>query len=134
MKLLIALLMGLFLIGSAVAQEKAVKEAPASKGKQIFVEKKCVGCHSIEAEGLTKKTPSTTKSGPPDLSAVGADVKPGFIAKYLSKEADLHGKKHMMKFAGSDEDLKTLASYLEGLKGKKEMKEMKEMKETKEKK
>lgn len=116
MKLLITLLMGLFFIGSAFAQDAAPKAAPT--GKQIFQDKKCGGCHSIEAEGIVKKTPAT-KTGPPDLSAVGADAKPGFIAKYLSKEADLHGKKHMMKFAGTPEELKTLASYLEGLKGKK---------------
>jgi mono/diheme cytochrome c family protein len=117
MKLLITLLMGFFFVGSALASE----DAPASAGKKIFTEKKCNGCHSIEAEGIVKKT-AATKTGPPDLSAVGASAKPGFIAKYLMKEADVKGKKHMMKFAGTPEELKTLAEYLEGLKGKAEEK------------
>ena len=122
MKITLALIVSLFIVGTAWAAEEA-KEAP--KGKQVFLDKKCNQCHAIESEGITKKTPSTSKSGPPDLSAVGSDVKPGFIEKYLNKEADLHGKKHMMKFAGSPEDLKALASYLEGLKGKAEAKEKK---------
>jgi mono/diheme cytochrome c family protein len=134
MKMMITLLMGVFFVGAAFAQEAAKKEAPAMSGKQIFIDKKCVGCHSIEAEGIVKKTPSTVKNAPPDLSAVGADAKPGFLAKYITKEADLHGKKHMIKFAGTDAELKTLTAYLEGLKGKKEMKEMKEMPAPKEKK
>ena len=61
----------------------------------------------------------------PDLSAVGADAKPGFIAKFLAKETDLHGKKHMGTFKGTDDEQKTLVSYLESLKGKKEVKDAK---------
>ena len=122
MKILVTLLMGLFIIGTAFAQEAAVKTMPASNGKQIFIDKKCVGCHTIEAEGIMKKTPTTKMIGP-DLSAVGTDAKPGFIAKYITKDADLHGKKHMIKFAGTDDELKTVVSYLEGLKGKKDAKD-----------
>jgi len=117
MNVFITLLMGFFFVGAAFAEDAA----PASAGKKIFMDKKCSGCHSIEAEGIVKKTPAT-KTGPPDLSAVGAEVKSGFIAKYLMKEADIKGKKHMMKFAGTPEELKTLAGYLEGLKGKAEEK------------
>lgn len=130
MKITLALIVSLFIVGTAWAEDGTAKDAP--KGKQIFLDKKCNQCHSIESEGIMKKTPSTSKTGPPDLSAVGAEVKPGFIAKYLQKDAELHGKKHMIKFSGTDEDLKTLTSYLEGLKSKKDVKEMKEMKDTKE--
>lgn len=131
MKITFALIVSLFVIGSAWAQDAAGKAAPKT-GKQIFLDKKCNQCHSIESEGITKKTPSTAKSGPPDLSNVGAEVKPGFVAKYVTKEADLHGKKHMIKFMGTDEELKTLSAYLEGLKTKADVKAPKEMKDSKE--
>ncbi|HLP16839.1 MAG TPA: cytochrome c [Bacteroidota bacterium] len=127
MKVTLALIVSLFIIGTAWAEEGAAKTA-APKGKQIFLDKKCNQCHSIESEGVMKKTPSTSKTGPPDLSNVGSDLKASDIEKFLKKETDLHGKKHMMKFAGTDEDLKTLASYLEGLKSKKDAKETKEKK------
>jgi mono/diheme cytochrome c family protein len=132
MKITLALIISLFVIGSAWAADGTAKDASVPKGKAVFLDKKCNQCHSIESEGVTKKTPGPTKpGGPPDLSSVGADVKPGFIAKYLQKDADLHGKKHMIKFAGSDDDLKALSSYLEGLKTKKDVKTTKEMKDTK---
>ena len=129
MKIFVTLLMGLFFVGSAFAQTAA----PVSKGKQLFTEKKCVSCHTIESEGIAKKSPTAKMNGP-DLSAAGTDAKPGFIAKFLAKETDLHGKKHMSTLKGTDDETKTLVAYLEGLKGKKEVKEMKEVKDAKAKK
>ncbi|MGE5316143.1 MAG: c-type cytochrome [Acidobacteriota bacterium] len=129
MKLTLALLVSLFVIGTAWAEDSSSKDTP--KGKQVFLDKKCNQCHSIQSDGIAKKG-AVTKAGPPDLSAVGADMKADDIEKYLKKETDLHGKKHGMKFSGSETDLKELASYLEGLKTKKDTKDMKEMKDTKE--
>lgn len=108
----IIVLLVLFVIStlSFFAQDKA------AEGKDLFVEKKCNGCHSVTVAGITKKAPSTSKQGPPDLSTVGSQHAPGFIAKFITKEDTLHGKKHLIKFNGNDEELKTLSEWLENLK------------------
>jgi hypothetical protein len=46
----------------------------------------------------------------------GSRHAPGFIAKFIMKEDTLHGKKHLIKFNGGDDELKTLSQWLEGLK------------------
>jgi cytochrome c2 len=88
----------------------------APDGKEIFVEKKCSGCHSVGAVGIVKKTPITSKQGPPDLSTVGSRHSPGFIARFIMKEDTLNGKKHLIKFNGNEDELKTLSQWLEDLK------------------
>jgi len=84
-------------------------------GKIIFGEKKCGSCHGIEAAGLAKK--SAGKSGPPDLSTVGSRHDAAWMAKFVQKNEVLNGKKHMMKFNGSDDELKALTEWLASLKG-----------------
>lgn len=71
---------------------------------------------SVGAVGIVKKTPSTSKQGLPDLSTVGSRHAPGFIAKFIKTEDTLNGKKHLIKFNGNDDQLKTLSQWLEGLK------------------
>ena len=85
-------------------------------GKTIFIAKKCVTCHSIDAVGIIKKTASPVKSGPPDLSMVGTKHDSTFIVKWLQKTETMKGKKHLIKFAGSDEELDVLAKWLASLK------------------
>ena len=84
-------------------------------GKTIFVDKKCSGCHGIEAAGLLKK--STGKTGPPDLSTVGSKHDAVWMAKFVQKNEALNEKKHMIKFNGSDDELKALTQWLASLKG-----------------
>ncbi|MBI1806976.1 MAG: c-type cytochrome [Ignavibacteria bacterium] len=85
-------------------------------GKPIFIAKKCGTCHSIAAVGIIKKTTSTAKSGPPDLSMVGTRHDSTFIVKWLQKAETINGKKHLLKFAGSNEELGVLAQWLVSLK------------------
>ena len=94
---------------TASAQEKKLE------GKTIFLDKKCSSCHGIESVSLAKK--STSKTGPPDLSAVGTKHDAVWIAKFVQKNETLNGKKHMIKFGGNDNELKTLTEWLASLKG-----------------
>jgi mono/diheme cytochrome c family protein len=93
---------------------------PAAKaaddpGKTIFLDQKCNMCHAVEAAGITAKSAGKN----PDLSAAGANKTADWFVKYLKKEEALDGKKHAKGFTGKDEDLQTLAKWLESLKGKK---------------
>lgn len=87
------------------------EEEPA--GKKIFIVNKCGTCHAIQSEGLTT---NTKLKNVPDLSDVGTRRTADFIMKFITKKEKLNNKLHMIAFKGSDEDLKTLAKWLETLK------------------
>ncbi|GEM_PF-4873623 len=89
----------------------------AASGKQIFLDNKCATCHSIESQGIDR-TGSGTVGGiiPPDLSIVGTKHSSSWMQSWLLKEEEMNGKKHLKKFGGSDEDLKTLTNWLASLK------------------
>jgi mono/diheme cytochrome c family protein len=91
-----------------------------SDGKSIFVSNKCNGCHSIQAQGVSKVAGETVNAStqPPDLSGVGLKHNAAWITKYLKKQETLDGEKHLKKFKGSDEDLATLTAWLESQKKK----------------
>ncbi|HCY76112.1 MAG TPA: hypothetical protein DHV28_09350 [Ignavibacteriales bacterium] len=87
------------------------EEEPA--GKKIFIANKCVTCHSVKAEDLIS---NTKLKNVPDLSDVGTRRNADFIMKFITKKEKLNNKLHMIAFKGSDEDLQTLAKWLETLK------------------
>ena len=118
-----------FAVAAAVGEEAA----PVAKGKELFLGNKCNSCHTIAAQEIekaakasdtakpaeAKEAPAapaegaaTTARKPPDLSAVGVDLKADFIVKYLQKLETIKDKKHMKKFMGTDEELTTLAAWL----------------------
>lgn len=82
-------------------------------GKQLFVDSKCNSCHSVDSQGIAK-TMASSKA--PDLSKVGANHDAAWFSKYLTKEADVDGKKHVKGWTGSKEDLDTLSKWLATLK------------------
>lgn len=86
------------------------QDKKAVTGKDVFVNAKCGMCHGIESEKLT------TKGKAPDLSNIGVEKKADWLAKFLTKQEKLNGKAHMMAFKGTDEELKTLSSWLATLK------------------
>ena len=88
------------------------QESGEAKGKLLFKEYKCAGCHAIESQGFVKKS----KSSAPDLSNVGNILKPDFMKKYLMKEEKLNDLKHAISFKGSEEEFKTLIEWLSTLK------------------
>lgn len=110
---------GSWMLLAAIALVFAVA-IPASAaddpGKAVFAANKCETCHSVKAEGITQKMAS---SKAPDLSALGKEVTADFVAKFLKKQVDLDGKKHMKEFTGKDEDLQALAKWVESMNKKK---------------
>jgi hypothetical protein len=78
-----------------------------SDGKAIFLANKCNGCHGIASQGIVKDVR--------DLSSVGTKHDAAWITRFLRKEEELDGRKHMKRFAGSDDELRTLATWLAGL-------------------
>lgn len=88
----------------------AADEGP--DGKQVFTDKKCMSCHSVESLEIT----ATKKSGVVDLSNVGNEVENDFLLKYLMKEEKLNDKAHPTKFNGTDEEYKALIEWLLSLK------------------
>ena len=125
----IALLAGAFTV-AAVAAVAMAADAPAPKdGKALFVENKCNTCHTIQAAGVEKKKASSTDTAdakeekstkkPPDLSGVGLERKPEWIAGYLMKTESIKGEKHGRKFRGTAEELKVVSTWLSTLNTKK---------------
>ena len=104
----------------------------AETGKDIFLSQKCNKCHNIAAQNIAKleseddamaeeddlfgeEEEEATK--PPDLSGVGKVHDGAWITQWIEKKiANDKGKKHKKRFKGTDEELKTLVTWLSGLK------------------
>lgn len=97
-------------------QPPAQKETPraGADAKNLFIEKKCNTCHSVEAAGLTSKM----KTKAPDLSNTGKGRDAVFLAKFIKKQEAINGKKHSMAFKGTDEELNRLTQWFVSLTAK----------------
>jgi mono/diheme cytochrome c family protein len=89
--------------------------ALAADAKELFVASKCVKCHSIESQGVAATPTAGDEDKVHDLSKVGSERTADWIQKFLTKQTDLDGKKHKLKFRGSEADLQTLATWLASL-------------------
>ena len=91
----------------------ATLKSDSGSGKSIFLDNKCNKCHPIESQGISRvgEAPPGGKL-PPDLSGVGLKHDAEWMQKWLHKEVEQNGKKHMKKFGGSDDELMTLTAWL----------------------
>jgi len=96
-----------------------------SKGGKLFVKYRCTGCHSIQGQGIEKKTvegdeaaAEVAKSAhkPPDLSGIGLEHDAAWFAKWLQKKETVEGRSHKIKFRGTEAELKTLTQWVASLK------------------
>jgi mono/diheme cytochrome c family protein len=96
------------------AQTTKADDTPAAvkDGKTLFTDKHCDGCHAIESQSIEARNKSTKA---PDLSKVNLKGKTDWIKSFLNKETDLDGKNHPMKFNGTDDELNTLAAWIESI-------------------
>src|SRR5512143_2271243 len=85
----------------AVAQEGSI-----ARGKQLFTEQGCYGCHMIEKYG----TPIAT-----DLSHVGSKYNVTELTSWLRDPAAQKPTAHMPKIAMPESDAQALAAYLGSL-------------------
>jgi hypothetical protein len=112
---MIALVAGTF-IGAANIHDSAT----GGDGKSIFIENKCNTCHSVDALGIKRTIePKAGEAIPSDLSGAGIKHDAGWFDKWLMKEVELDGKKHLKKFKGSDGDREILCKWLATMKTKK---------------
>ena len=96
-------------ISVAAAATDAVPAAgAATDGKQIFLDQKCNMCHTVSSASITP----TSKIKAPDLTGLASTEDEAFLKKYLKKEADKNGKKHIKGFTGTDAQLDALVSWL----------------------
>ena len=87
-------------------------------GKDIFLKYKCNKCHTIESQGIQRDGKAPEGKQPPDLSGVGLKHDASWMQKWLLKEVEQNDKKHIKKFSGSDDELRTLTTWLATLKKK----------------
>ena len=85
----------------------------ADDGQKLFTEAKCNNCHQIEKLGIERKLPNEKMWGP-DLGATEHDA--AWIKQFVLKEVDLHEKKHLNNYKGTEKDLETIAAWLVSLK------------------
>jgi mono/diheme cytochrome c family protein len=81
-------------------------ETLAKRGKQLFTEQGCYGCHMIEKYG----TPVAT-----DLSHVGAKHDRAYLLRWLRDPSAQKPTAHMPKIALKEGEAEALAAYLASL-------------------
>jgi len=114
---------------AAKLNEGGKGQAKVVAAKGVFTKYKCRSCHSIEAQGITKKAVEGEEAvkgqKSPDLSGVGLERKADWIVLFLQKKEKIEGRLHGKKFRGTDAELKELATWLETLKEESAAKKMK---------
>jgi mono/diheme cytochrome c family protein len=96
-------LVGLVLGLSASSVGSQPTEAAAARGRRLFTEHGCYGCHTALGTG----TPIA-----PDLSHVGSFQTEGELARRLRDPAVHAPGAHMPKLDLSEADVRALAAYL----------------------
>ncbi len=92
----------------------SVGQIEAADGKALFESKKCNLCHSIESQGITK---TSEKMKGAELSDAGNLVESAdWLKKYMTQEVEHDGKKHQKKWAGTDEELDAIVTWVMSLK------------------
>jgi mono/diheme cytochrome c family protein len=101
------------LVSSALFAGTAILATGASAatpdGKQIFLDQKCNMCHTVSSADITP----TSKIKAPDLAGLASKEDPAWITKFLKKEADKNGKKHIKPFTGSADELAAVVAWLQ---------------------
>jgi cytochrome c2 len=78
-------------------------------GKKIFLDQKCNMCHAVSSASIEP----TGKIKAPDLTGLASKEDPKLLTSFLKKEADIHGKKHIKPFTGTDEELAAVIAWLQ---------------------
>jgi len=105
---------GAALVGAAAAIALAATAASgqdgtalASRGKRLFTEQGCYGCHTVGKTG----TPIAN-----DLSEVGSKYPESYLRQWLREPQQQKPRAHMPKIQMTEADARALAAYLASLK------------------
>jgi hypothetical protein len=85
--------------------------AQAADGQAIFLAQKCNLCHSVDSAGI-QRTSKSEKTKGPDLGGVTKRHDAEWIKRWLNKQEQLNGKKHLTTFKGTPQELDTLIAWL----------------------
>jgi mono/diheme cytochrome c family protein len=97
------------LAATAVLCALAAGASAAPDGKDVFLAQKCNVCHAVSSAGIT----ATGKIKAPDLTGLAAQEDPAWVTRFLKKQADKKGKKHVKPYTGTDEELAALVAWLQ---------------------
>ena len=98
--------LALLLAGLAACTSAVGQEGTRERGRQLFTEQGCYGCHMIEKYG----TPIAT-----DLSHIGSKYSVADLTRWLQDPKAQKPTAHMPKIAMPGGDAEALAAYLGGL-------------------
>lgn len=99
---------------AVATQARAQTAGKVLDGKQIFMAQKCDACHTVSSADIKP----TGKIKAPDLTGLATQREANWLVKFLRKEVDNKGKKHLKPFTGSDEELGALVAWLQDQKKK----------------
>lgn len=96
-----------------------VSSGSLQASKELFIEARCVRCHSIMSEGV-EPLRSTLREGKKirDLSSSGGHHDKEWIKKWLKQEVRHRGKRHPAYWKGPDDKLDEIAEFVSNLKSK----------------
>jgi len=81
--------------------------------KEIYINYRCVKCHSMKVENIEPLEEEIIKGKKiVDHSGVGLKYSNEWIKRWLLKQEEKDGKKHKIKFKGTEEELETLSKWL----------------------
>lgn len=83
-------------------------------GKAVFLAQKCNLCHSVDAAGI-QRTSKSEKTKGPDLGGVTKRHDAEWIKRWLAKQEEQNGKKHLTTLKGSAEEQAALIGWLKTL-------------------
>jgi mono/diheme cytochrome c family protein len=86
-------------------------QAGAPEGKALFLAQKCNLCHSIDAAAIAR-TSKAEKTKGPDLGGVAKRHDAAWMKRFLTKQEELNGKKHLKAFTGTPQELDALIAWL----------------------
>jgi hypothetical protein len=87
-------------------------EATAPDGKALFLAQKCNMCHAVGSAAIAATTTSEKMKGP-DLSSTATERDAAWLAKYLTKQEAIEGKKHVKEVKLTEAELKALTAWLQ---------------------
>jgi cbb3-type cytochrome oxidase cytochrome c subunit len=91
---------------AAAAAEAQPRDGLTQRGRAVFANNGCYGCHTIDKVG--------TPIGP-DLSHVGARYSAAYLARWLRDPGLQRPAAHMPVLELTDDDVEALARYLSAL-------------------
>ncbi len=78
----------------------------AERGRRLFMETGCAGCHSMQAQGIE------TSNSAPDLSHIGSKVDRRWLYNWLQNPRDLWEETHMPDMRLTDQEANDITEWL----------------------